>query len=276
MMERLELERMLITTCRKTIYSPFCQGIKAYELIRAGDRIAVCVSGGKDSFLLAKCMQELALHGRVPFSLRFISLDPGYGEETCEQIARNAQALGIALEVVRAPIFEAVRAQACNPCFLCARMRRGHLYHAAMERGCNKIALGHHYDDVIETTLMNLLYGCAVKTMLPYVESANYPGMSLIRPLYKVREADISAFWREAGYTFPGCACGVTRREEDGEMRARAKVKQLIARLKEENPMVERSIFTSMQNVRVRDVIGYTDETGYHRGGNRDEAENRK
>ena len=260
-----EAERLLIKKYRKTIYAPVCRAVEEYGLIEAGDRIAVCVSGGKDSFILALCMRELAAHGRVPFEVRFVSLDPGYNEETRAHLTQNAQALGIQLHTVSAPVFEVLREEDCNPCFLCARMRRGNLYHAAMDVGCNKIALGHHYDDAIETTLMNLLYGCAMKTMTPRVKSANYPGMALIRPLYRVREADILAFWQEAGYTFPGCACGVTTREEDGEMRTRARMKALIAQLKEENPMVERSIFTSTHNVRVKDVIGYTDENGFHR-----------
>lgn len=266
MLTQREAERLLITKYRKTIYSPFCRGVDEYGLIEAGDRVAVCVSGGKDSFILALCMRELAAHGRVPFEVKFVSLDPGYHEDTRAHIWENAGALGIELHTVSAPVFDVIRLQDCNPCFLCARMRRGNLYHAAMDVKCNKIALGHHYDDAIETTLMNMLYGSAMKTMTPRVKSANYPGMSLIRPLYKVREADIIAFWQEAGYTFPGCACGVTRREEDGEMRTRARMKALIAQLKEENPQVEKSIFASAHNVRVKDVIGYTDENGFHRG----------
>lgn len=265
MLAKREAQRLLITQYRKTIYSPFCRGMDEYGLIEAGDRVAVCVSGGKDSFILALCMRELAAHGRVPFEVKFVSLDPGYREDTRTHILENADALGMKLHTVSAPVFDVIRSQDCNPCFLCARMRRGNLYHAAMDVGCNKIALGHHYDDAIETTLMNMLYGSAMKTMTPRVMSANYPGMSLIRPLYKVREADIIAFWQEAGYTFPGCACGVTRREEDGEMRTRARMKALIARLKEENPQVEKSIFASAHNVRVKDVIGYTDESGFHR-----------
>ena len=265
MLTQRQVERMLITRYRKTIYSPFCRGVEEYGLIQAGDRVAACVSGGKDSFVLALCLRELAAHGRVPFGVTFVSLDPGYGEETRAHLTENAQALGITLHTVRAPVFDVIRSQDCNPCFLCARMRRGSLYHAAMEVGCSKIALGHHYDDAIETTLMNMLYGSAMKTMVPRVKSANYPGMSLVRPLYKVREADILAFWQEAGYTFPGCACGVTRRERDGEMRTRARMKALIAQLKAENPQVEKSIFASAHNVRVKDVIGYTDEEGFHR-----------
>lgn len=249
MLTQSEAVRLLITKYRKTIYSPFCRGVDEYGLIEAGDRVAACVSGGKDSFLLALCLRELAAHGRVPFEVKFISLDPGYSEQTRVHLHENAQALGIQLHTAQAPVFDIIRSQDCNPCFLCARMRRGNLYHAAMDVQCSKIALGHHYDDAIETTLMNMLYGSAMKTMVPRVKSANYPGMSLIRPLYKVREADIVAFWQEAGYTFPGCACGVTRREQDGEIRTRARMKQLIAQLKEENPQVEKSIFASAHNV---------------------------
>lgn len=264
-LEAKEIERLLITEFRKKIYRPFCRAVGDYGLIEAGDTIAVCLSGGKDSFLLAKCMQELARHGRVEFTPVFIAMDPGYAAVTRENLLCNARRLGLDIVVYDSDIFDVVRTQACNPCFLCARMRRGHLYHYAMEQACGKIALGHHMDDVNETTLMNLFYGNAVKTMLPLVQSANYPQMKLIRPLYRVREADIEAFWAQVGMTFPGCACGMTAGEADGDRRTRTRMKALLTQLRGENPQVDKSVFTAMHNVRVKDAIGYTDANGVYR-----------
>lgn len=264
-MEAHEIERLLITKFRKSIYSPFCKALKQYGLVEYGDRIAICVSGGKDSFLLAKCMQEVARHGKVPFTPVFIAMDPGFDQAIRAQLLANSQTLGLDVHLFESDIFDAIEKEDCNPCFLCARMRRGCLYKYAASMDCNKIALGHHFDDVTETTLMNLFYGSAMKTMRPMLVSDNHPGMGLIRPLYKVREADIEQFWAQTGMAFSRCGCKAAKLEQSGEQRTRAQMKRLLATLRADNPYVDRSVFASAHNVRVSDVVGYTDEDGnYH------------
>ena len=256
---RRSIERSIITEYRKSLWRPFTKALGDYELVADGDRIAVCISGGKDSMLLAKLFQELRLHGRRNFELEFLTLDPGYPDEALRSIERNAELLGIPLQWHRLGIFGAVQRMGGNPCYPCARMRRGALYSAARDLGCNKIALGHHFDDVIETNLMSILYAGQVKTMMPKLHSTNFEGMELIRPLYLVREADIVA-WRDAhGLSFIHCACplSATGTCDAGEGSKRDETKRLIRELAAKDPFVEKNIFKSMDNVHLDAVRGY-------------------
>ncbi len=256
-----QIERSLITTYRKELWSPFVLAVKKYRLIEAGDKIAVCISGGKDSVVLAKLMQELQRHSETPFELLFLVMDPGYNKENRTRIEENAKLLQIPITVFESDIFAASEsASADSPCYLCARMRRGHLYAKAKELGCNKIALGHHKSDVIETTLMGMLYGGQMQGMLPKIKSANFEGMELIRPLYCVLERDIIR-WKEFNeLQFIACACKFTEgiEKNGGELfSARQRVKELIASLKEENPNVENNIFQSIHNVQLDTLAEY-------------------
>ncbi len=256
-----ETERSILTTYRKTIWSPFVLAVKKYRLIAAGDKIAVCISGGKDSMLLAKLMQELQRHSDVPFDLVFLMMDPGYTAENRKRIEENAALLHIPLTTFESDVFSsAEKADAASPCYLCARMRRGHLYAKAKELGCNKIALGHHKSDVIETTLMGMLYGGQVQGMLPRIKSKNFEGMELIRPMYCILENDILRWQAHNDLEFIACACKFTQRvtggEEDG-FSARRRVKRLIAELKKENPNVEDGIFQSIHNVQLDTLVEY-------------------
>ena len=260
----LEVERSIITTYRKTIWSPFTLAVKKYGLIDEGDRIAVCISGGKDSMLLAKLMQELSRHGDVHFETVFLVMDPGYNEKNRKKIEENAALLNVPVEVFKTDIFAAADAakemQAGSPCYLCARMRRGHLYAKAKELGCNKIALGHHKSDVIETTLMGMLYGGQMQGMLPKIKSTNFEGMELIRPMYCVLEEDILRWKAYNGLEFIACACRFTEKTEDGEnpeFSARKRMKELIRELKKENPNIENNIFQSIHNVQLDTLAGY-------------------
>ena len=256
-------ERAIIKTYRKEIWSRFVEGVKQYRLLSEGDRVAVCLSGGKDSMLLAKCMQQLQRHSDFPFELRFLALDPGYMEENRALLLQNAGQLGIPVELREANIFRYVEKQQGAPCYLCARMRRGYLYKYAQELGCNKIALGHNFDDVIETVLMSMLYGAEVKTMLPKLHSQHYDGMELIRPLYLVKEHDILRWQNYCGLRFLSCACSLEQRHaETGEAGKRARVKELIARLREENDNVDSNIFHSVEDVNLETLLGY--HTGEH------------
>ncbi len=256
-----EIERSIITTYRKTIWSPFVLAVKKYRLIESGDKIAVCISGGKDSMLLAKLMQQLLRHSEVPFELVFLVMDPGYNRENRQKIEENAKLLHIPLTVFESDIFasaEAVDEQ--SPCYLCARMRRGHLYAKAKELGCNKIALGHHKSDVIETTVMGMLYGGQLQGMLPRIKSSNFEGMELIRPLYCVLEKDILLWKEHNGLDFIACACKFTQRVtggDDDSFSARKRVKEWIAKLKKENPNVENNIFQSIHNVQLDTLAEY-------------------
>ena len=251
----------------KQLFTPFAKGINQYDLIREGDRIAVCISGGKDSMLMAKLFQELKRHNKFPFELVYIVMDPGYNAVNRRLIEKNCRALGIPAEIFDVGIFNVVDNTDRSPCYLCARMRRGHLYSMAKKLGCNKIALGHHYDDVIETILMGMLYGAQIQTMMPKLHSTNYPGMELIRPMYLIHEADIIR-WRDYnGLHFIQCACHFTDTHttcaEDGSSESkRLETKQLIARLKEYNPDVESHIFRSMENVNLNTVIAWKDRSG--------------
>jgi len=252
-------QNSIVKKFRRTIWSRFTQAVGDYALIAAGDRVAVCISGGKDSMLLAKCMQELAAHGPVPFAVQYLVMDPGYRPENRALIEENLAGLGIRAHIFSSEIFSSVEHIEKSPCYLCARMRRGYLYRYAQQLGCNKIALGHHYDDVIETTLLSILYAGQVRGMMPRLRSTNFPGMELIRPLYHVREADILA-WRDYnGLRFLNCACRFTEEAAADEDRSkRARVKALIARLAEENPFAEANLMRCLENVHLDTVLGYT------------------
>jgi tRNA(Ile)-lysidine synthase TilS/MesJ len=263
-----QIERSIITTYRKTIWSPFVLAVKKYALISAGDKIAVCISGGKDSMLLAKLMQQLQRHSEVPFELVFLMMDPGYNAENRKRILENAELLQIPLTVFDSDVFAASNAaDEQSPCYLCARMRRGHLYAKAKELGCNKIALGHHKSDVIETTVMGMLYGGQLQGMLPRIKSTNFEGMELIRPLYCVLEEDILRWKEYNGLQFIACACKFTQRTTGGDedsFSARRRVKALIAQLKEENENVESNIFQSIHNVQLDTLVEYKTDGEKH------------
>lgn len=256
-----QIERSIITTYRKTIWSPFVLAVKKYALISAGDKIAVCISGGKDSMLLAKLMQQLQRHSDVPFELVFLVMDPGYNAKNREKIEENAALLGVPITVFESDVFAASEtANEQSPCYLCARMRRGHLYAKAKELGCNKIALGHHKSDVIETTVMGMLYGGQLQGMLPRIASTNFEGMELIRPMYCILEEDILRWKEYNGLQFIACACKFTQKTTGGEedsFSARRRVKEWIATLKKENPNVENNIFQSIHNVQLDTLAEY-------------------
>ena len=255
-------EKSIRKKFHKQLFTPFAKACRDYQLLSPGDKVAVCMSGGKDSMLMAKLFQELRRHDKFPFDLTFLVMDPGYSEVNRKLIEHNARVLEIPIQIFESTIFDAVYGIEKNPCYLCARMRRGHLYAKAKELGCNKIALGHHYDDVIETILMGMLYGGQVQTMMPKLHSTNFPGMELIRPMYLIREEDIK-HWRDYNHlTFLQCACHFTENcsscAEDGQTSSkRLEIKNLIASLKETNPSVEANIFRSMENVNLSTCICY-------------------
>ena len=245
-----EIERSIIKKYRKELWNPFTYAVNHYELIKPGDSIAVCVSGGKDSMLLAKLMQELHRHTTVPFDVSYIVMDPGYAPENRRRIEKNAALLNIPAKIFESDIFAVANAQEKNPCYLCARMRRGYLYAKARELGCNKIALGHHFNDVIETTLMALLFGAQLQGMMPKLHSTNFPGMELIRPLYCVHEDDIISWARYNRLEFLRCACRFTEGLETGELKGkRHQTKELIRTLKATDPNVEKSIFNAIHEL---------------------------
>ena len=257
-----EAELSIRKKFHRQIFSPFAKACKNYQLISEGDHIAVCISGGKDSMLMAKLFQELQRHRKMQFELTFLVMDPGYNRENRELIESNARDLGVPITIFESDIFDAVDTVEKSPCYLCARMRRGYLYSKAKEMGCNKIALGHHYDDVIETILMALLYGAQIQTMMPKLHSTNFEGMELIRPMYLIRESDILA-WRDHNrLRFLQCACHFTEacaayRNDEESNSKRLETKKLIAELKKNNPFVETNIFNSMENVNVDTVLTY-------------------
>ena len=257
-----EVEESIRKRFKKSIWSKFTKAINEYELVKEGDCVAVCISGGKDSMLMAKLFQELKRHNKFPFEVKFLIMDPGYSPENRKLIESNAKRLNIPVTIFESDIFESVFNVEKSPCYLCARMRRGHLYSKAKELGCNKIALGHHYDDVIETILMGMLYGAQMQTMMPKLHSTNFEGMELIRPLYLIREDDIKA-WRDANeLKFIQCACKFTDTcsscAEDGQSKSkRLEVKKLIAELKKVNPFVEGNIFKSVENVNLSTIVAY-------------------
>lgn len=256
-----DAERSIQKKFRKEIWNRFTQSVNEYELIKPNDRIAVCISGGKDSMLMAKLIQMLHRHSKFPFEVKYLVMDPGYSPANREIIERNAKRLGIPITVFESDIFDSVYNVEKNPCYLCARMRRGHLYSKAQKLGCNKIALGHHYDDVIETILMSMLYGGQIQTMMPKLNSTNFEGMQLIRPLYMVREDDIKR-WRDYnGLRFIQCACKFTDTcttcNNEENLSKRVEVKELIRTLKAKNPFVESNIFKSVENVNLDTVVAY-------------------
>lgn len=252
----------------KELFSKFCKAINEYDLLEPNDKVAVCISGGKDSMLMAKLFQELKKHDKFPFELVFLVMDPGYNKVNREKIENNAKMLGVPITVFETDIFESVVNVEKSPCYLCARMRRGHLYAKAKELGCNKIALGHHYDDVIETIVMGMLYGAQIQTMMPKLHSTNFEGMELIRPMYLIREKDIK-HWRDYNnLEFIQCACKFTEKNYnahsnyDNTESKRKKVKELIALLQKDDPQIEANIFKSMENVNLSTVISYKDKNG--------------
>ncbi len=262
-----EVETSIRKTFHKCIFSPFAKAINEYELLKPGDKVAVCISGGKDSMLMAKLFQEIKRHNKFDFELVFLVMDPGYSEVNRLVIEKNARMLGVPITIFETQIFDAVYDVKQSPCYLCARMRRGYLYSKAKELGCNKIALGHHYDDVIETILMGMLYGAQVQTMMPKLHSTNFEGMELIRPMYYIREDDIIR-WRDFNNLhFIQCACHFTDtcsscREDGTAASKRMEIKQLIKDMKKVNPYVEGNIFKSVYNVSLGTVIEYKDKDG--------------
>ncbi|EOT26596.1 hypothetical protein C805_00696 [Eubacterium sp. 14-2] len=268
-MEAENIEKSIRKKFHKELFSPFARAVRDYQLIQEGDKIAVCISGGKDSMLMAKLFQELQKHRKVAFELKFLVMDPGYLEANRKMIEENGARMDLPLTLFESDIFESVYEIEKSPCYLCARMRRGHLYHQARELGCNKIALGHHYDDVIETILMGMLYGGQIQTMMPKLHSTNFPGMELIRPMYYIRE-DAVRRWRDYnGLKFLQCACRFTEscasEGPDKESASKRKeVKKLIEELKKTNPFVEANIFRSVENVNLSTVIAYKEQGVKH------------
>lgn len=262
-----EIERSIIKKYRKEIWSKFVKAIQEYELINENDNIMVCISGGKDSFLLAKCIQELQRHGKIKFNAHYVVMDPGYNDYNRDFILDNAKILEVPIELFESDIFDVVaNTDFKSPCYLCARMRRGYLYKEAKRLGCNKIALGHHLDDVIETTLLSMFYGAEVKTMPPKLHSENYKGIELIRPLYFIKEKDIISWKNSNELTFINCACRFTEGcslINDGTSK-RKEIKELIKKLKEKNPNIDYNIFKSTSNVNLDTLVGYRKDGIYH------------
>ena len=263
-----EIEKSLRKQFKKCLTGKFAKAVNEYELIKPGDKVAVCISGGKDSMLMAKLFQELKRRNKYPFELVFLCMDPGYSETTLGMIQANAKLLGIPLTMFHTDIFDAVDHIEKSPCYICARMRRGHLYHQAKDLGCNKIALGHHYDDVIETTLMSMLFSGQIQTMMPKLHSTNFEGMELIRPMYLIREDDIKRWRDENGLQFIRCACHFTDTcstlvDGDGGSK-RVEAKLLIRELKKTTPAVEGNLFKSMQNIHLDAVLGYKKDGETH------------
>ena len=255
-----EIEKSITKKYKKEIWKRFTSAVVQYELISEGDKIAVCISGGKDSMLMAKCMQELQKHKVKEFGLEFLVMDPGYNKLNRQVIVENAALLNVPVTIFETDIFDVVAKTDRSPCYLCAKMRRGHLYSKARELGCNKIALGHHFDDVIETILMSMLYGAEIKTMMPKLHSTNFEGMELIRPMYHVREADILAWKRYNSLNFIQCACRFTENcvlGDNGGVSKRLEMKELIKKFRQINPNIDISIFNSVHNVNLKTVIGY-------------------
>lgn len=263
-----KIERSIITKYRKAIWKPFVAAVKRYELIEAGDKIAVCISGGKDSMLMAKLMQELHRHSDVPFSLVFLVMDPGYNEINRQKIESNAALLHIPITVFETNVFEVANNADKSPCYLCAKMRRGHLYSKAREMGCNKIALGHHMSDVIETTVMGMFYGSQLQAMPPKLHSKNFVGMELIRPMYCILEEDILAWKRYNDLEFIQCACRFTENctmcDNGGGGSKRQEIKILLRHLKKDNPNIEKSIFNSIHSVCLDTMVEYKENGIQH------------
>lgn len=254
----IEIERSIIKKFRKDIFAPFVRALKEFEMIEEGDKIAVCISGGKDSMLLAKCMQEIQKHGKQKFELVFLVMNPGYNDVNYQKILYNANKMNLPLTVFETQIFDTVKEIKDSPCYLCARMRRGYLYANAKKLGCNKIALGHHFNDIIETVLMSILYGAEIKTMMPKVVSQNFEDMELIRPLYYVKEDAIIKWAKSNGLEFIRCACRFTEAAAKDEIESkRQEMKELIASLKQKYENIDINILQSTKLVNVDTLIGY-------------------
>ena len=264
-----EIERSIITKFRKEIWSKFVKAVQDYELINENDKVMVCISGGKDSFLLAKLIEELKKHGKVKFDAIYVTMNPGYNEENKNKILENTKKLNIDLKMFETNIFDSVASLTeGNPCYLCARMRRGHLYNFAKENGCNKIALGHHFDDVIETTLLSLFYGAEIKTMMPKLKSENFEGLELIRPMFYIKEQNIKAWAKYNKLDFINCACRFTEScaiNDDGTSK-RLEMKKLIDKFRKDNKVIDidHNIFTALTNVNLNCVIGYKKDGEKH------------
>ena len=266
-MERYEeIEKSIVTTYRKKIWSKFIKGIKEFEMIQDGDKIAVCISGGKDSMLLAKCMQELKKHRKMDFELVFLVMDPGYNPVNRQKIINNAKILNIPITIFDSNIFDVVAKIDDHPCYVCARMRRGFLYREAQRLGCNKIALGHHFDDVVETILMGMLYGAQMQTMMPKLHSTYHKGMQLIRPLYYVEEDDIIRWAKRNELEFIKCACKVTEQnaKSDASGSKRAEMKDLLNQLRGVYDKVDMNIYNSTKNVNLNTIISYVKDGKVH------------
>lgn len=268
-MERYEeIEKSITGEYRDKIWERFLEGVRRYDLIRGGDRICVCISGGKDSMLCAKLIEELQKSGGIEFEARYLVMDPGYNKVNRQTIESNAKLLNIPVHIFETEIFNSVVNVSDHPCYLCARMRRGYLYKEAQKLGCNKIALGHHFDDVIETILMGMLYGAQVQTMMPKLHSTNHPGMELIRPMYMIREEDIITWAADNGLRFIQCACRFTESiasAENEHMSKRQEMKTLIKDLRRINPEMEMNIFKSVENVELENIIGCHDSNSAYR-----------
>ena len=258
MYDLVNIERSIIKKFRKEIWRMFVKAVRDYKMISEGDKIAVCISGGKDSFLLAKCLEELKRHGDMNFDLVYLTMNPGYNERNLNKLLENANILNIPVEVFNTNIFNVVEKTTDSPCYLCARMRRGHLYAKAKEYGCNKIALGHHFDDVIETILMGMLYGAQIQTMMPKLHSTNFEGMELIRPLYLVKEESIIAWAKYNELSFLQCACNFTEKNNlDNVSSKRLETKNLIKELRKKYEDIDINIFRSVEDVNLNTIIGY-------------------
>lgn len=258
-----QIEESIRKKFHRSLFSKFAKAINTYNLLSPNDKVAVCISGGKDSFLMAKLFQELQRHGKFNFELVFLVMNPGYTAKNYNLILENAKTLGVPITIFDSPIFDSVVHIDKSPCYICARMRRGYLYSKAKELGCNKIALGHHYDDVIETILMGMLYGGQVQTMMPKLKSTNFDGMELIRPLYLIREDDIKRWCEYNSLTFLQCACKFTEQSAHNEQLSKRKeVKALIKNLHKTDPQVEANIFKSVENVNLSTIIAYKDKKG--------------
>lgn len=256
-MEYIDIEKSIIKKFRKELWSKFTKAVRDYELIKENDKVMVCISGGKDSFLLAKLVQELQKHSKIKFKAYFVVMNPGYTEKNKDMIISNAKLLNIPINMFETNIFDVVTKVDKSPCYLCAKMRRGYLYDKAKSIGCNKIALGHHFDDVIETTLLSMFYGAEIRTMMPKLKSTNFEGLELIRPLYLIKEEDVKR-WRDYNkLTFLNCACKFTEmcstKEEDSK---RLEMKKLIKDMKKNNPNIEHNIFKSLDNVNLNCILG--------------------
>ena len=256
-MERYkEIEKSIIKKYRKEIWSRFIRAVQDYELIEENDNIMVCISGGKDSFLLAKCIQEIMRHGKIHFNAHYVVMDPGYNKVNLKKIKENANILNIPIEIFSSDIFKVVETlDTKSPCYMCARMRRGHLYNKAKELGCNKIALGHHFDDVIETTLLSMFYASEIKTMMPKLHSDNFPGLELIRPVYLVKESSVLSWKKYNNLDFINCACKFTENKDKYDSK-RNEMKELIKYLRKINKDIDYNIFKSLDNINLNCVLG--------------------